>query len=113
MTFGDWLEATRQELLDLAIARKDPQAILNDLLILFEQLSPHQRSEADRIVATWLESSDEGKRFEAEFIVEELKIRSAVPALRRLAQSLAASADPFASSELAKVNRILQLVLRD
>jgi hypothetical protein len=71
MTFGDWLESQRQQLSDDAIAKKDSQAALFDLLALFEHFPPDQRREAEHIVATWLESSDEGKRFDAAFLVNE------------------------------------------
>ncbi len=110
MTLDQWLERKRQQLSDDAVAKKDSQAALHELLTLFEQLPSEERLEADHVVATWLESSDERKRFDAEFIIEELTIRSAVPALRRLAQSLTVSADPFASNELAKVTRILHVL---
>lgn len=63
---------------------------------------------ADQVLAEWVLAEDEGVRFDALVMITDFKIWSAEPALRILAQRLAASSTPGASYELKKVERVLR-----
>lgn len=112
MTFDDWFEREWQGLHDAGVAQRDLQSVLEYAEQLYDSLAPGERQEADRILSTWLQTGDEARRFDAEWLIEKFCIRSAIPSLRQLAQSLAVSPEPGGVYELEKVARILQRLLR-
>jgi hypothetical protein len=88
-----------------AQALKNPFHALKLLRTLYEKFDVAERAMADQVIAEWALSDDENTRFDAQTLIEEFKIRSALPALKKLAMRLAASTAVGASNELELVNR--------
>jgi uncharacterized protein HemX len=87
--------------------QKMSQAAILELSRQYRLVRVGERKEVDELVAEWVLSDDENKRFDALALISEHRIKSATPALHRLAERLKTAADPSAPYELAKVNRIL------
>ena len=90
-----------------AIARKQSQDALVEFERHYQLLTPDERAIVDRLLAEQVQSDDENVRFDALALVNKFKIRSADPALRRLADRLTREHHPGAPYERAKVNGIL------
>jgi hypothetical protein len=86
---------------------KDSQLALNRLESLYRRLDAHERGLAEVVISEWLGSDDDGRRFDAEVLIERCRIGSAAPALRRLARKLETSAEPGAPFERERVSRLL------
>lgn len=91
-----------------ALASKNSQGALIDLMRLYAGFSPEERAMADQVLADWVESPDARKRFDALALVDRFAIDAALPGLRRLEADLERRKDHEAPFELAKVRRILQ-----
>ncbi len=96
-----------------ARALKDPYHALDLLLTLYEKFDAKERTMADQVVAEWALSEDENTRFDAQALIGEFKIRSALPALEKLVMRLAASTAVGAANELELVNRLIADLTRD
>lgn len=90
-----------------ARASKSSQAVVLELSRQYRALDDSERSEVDGLLAEWVLSQDEGKRFDAMAVIADNHVTHAVPALRELGARLEASDAPSAPFEWAKVNRIL------
>jgi hypothetical protein len=66
-----------------------------------------EREEAESVLADWIFSGDPKRRFDALATIEDLELRSAVPALRRLSAEFEESSSPSAPYDWAWVNRII------
>lgn len=111
--FRDALEKFREEVNREAMASKSSHDAFVQLSNLYARFDADERGMADRIIADWLASDDDGKRWDAEALIQEHGIESALPQLRALAERLEDETDPSAPYEWAKVNRIVgQLVER-
>lgn len=86
---------------------KDSMLALDRLVARYRSLTPSERQLADRVIAEWLHSPDEAKRFDAVALVREFEISSAIPALRDLSSGLQTSSDPGAPFEREKVEALL------
>jgi hypothetical protein len=86
---------------------KDPYITLERLRDVYMKFDDLERRMADQVFSEWALSEDEGLRFDALALINELKIEAAVPALLALAARLASSAEISAPYELKKVHRIL------
>jgi len=73
----------------------------------YRALGDAERNVVDDLLAEQVISSDENVRFDALATVREFRIRSALPALRVLAQRLEHEASTGAPYEWAKVNRLI------
>ncbi len=62
---------------------------------------------ANSILCEWLTSEEEARRFDAEALVDDLRIVACVPALVALRARLATKPDPSARYEVRKVDRVL------
>lgn len=102
-----WHE-TAVEARALVDSGRDPMAPVELLSELYSALADDERDVADALLAEDLLSDDSGVRYDALWIVNDLAIKSAVPALQALASRLAASAELDATFELQKVGRLLQ-----
>ena len=107
-------EAFRREMEELwrranqdAKERKDPFVALEMLLSLYSDFDPERRECAKQVLATWVLSDAEAKRFDAMALIREFRIAEAVPALEKLRQQLAASRAPGAPFEREKVDGLL------
>ena len=89
------------------MARKNSQGALLEFMRLYETLEADDRGLADHVIADWIGSENERKRFDALAMVDQFRIRATVPQLKRAEIELAASETPAAPYELAKVRRIL------
>jgi hypothetical protein len=97
-----WESADRE-----ALELKDSYLALDRLHTLYHGLDSSERELADQVVAEWLLSGEEAKRFDAVALIRDFKIASAVPALQRLADELDRSDDPGARFEREKVDGLL------
>lgn len=100
----------RDEVDGIAQASKQSHAAVLELSRRYRLLDPQERAVVDELLAEWVESEDETMRFDALALVDAHGIRSAVPALRRLAARLEESTAPGAPYEWAKVNRVIALL---
>ena len=86
---------------------KNPYVTLERLHSLYRKCDDAERLMADQVLSEWALSEDEGIRFDALALIDDLKIQTAVPALHKLATRLALSATPSAPYELKKIHRII------
>lgn len=70
-------------------------------------LQSNERAIVDVVLAEWLESADETKRFDAESLIWDHRIGTAMPALKALARRLERSKAPGAPYELKMVQKII------
>ncbi len=110
MTFSDpresWLEHQRE---DLAHAQylKDPSVALERITARYRNQPADKRAVIDELLAEQLSSDDETIMFIALSLIEDFRITSTLPALRKLADRLEHGTNPGAPYEWAKVNRII------
>lgn len=90
-----------------AIASKDSSRATRELNAAIAEMEPDERRCAEQVIAEWLLSNDEGRRFDALAVVRDLEIQSAVPALRELEARLGGSGEPGAPFERNKVRDLL------
>lgn len=100
-------EELRERLDEDARLSKSSQVVVLELSRQYRALDEAERSEVDELLAEWVLSEDEGKRFDAMAVIADNQVARAVPALRELGERLEASDAPSAPFEWAKVNRIL------
>lgn len=100
-------ELLRERLDEEARASKSSQAVVVQLSQQYRRLNDPDRSEVDGLLAEWVLSDDEEKRFDAMAVIADNRIAGATAALRRLGERLEASDAPSAPFEWAKVNRML------
>lgn len=105
--FRSAFEAFRDEVSRGAIASKLSHDAFVQLSGLYARFDAEERTMADAVIADWLASDDEGRRWDAEALIQEHSISSATPQLRSLAERLEHTSEPGAPYEWAKVNRIL------
>lgn len=86
---------------------KDAYSPLFRLNELYKRLDESERSSVDQILAEWLLSEREDKRFAAMSLISDFRIRSARDALAELVDRLAKSSDPGAPFECEKAARII------
>lgn len=90
-----------------ATASKSSNEAVVNLSYAYTLLQPDERPIIDELLAEWVLSFDEKKRFDALVLLREHKIVSAIPALHELAARLATSPDVGAPFELEKVSGVL------
>jgi hypothetical protein len=90
-----------------AEAEKCPQRGVVLLSQKYGELTASNRIYIDKLLAEWIVSADEGKRFDALAIVFDHKIYAMLPALGKLASLLSQLDTVGAPFELAKVSRVI------
>lgn len=90
-----------------AAQRNDPQYAQEVLTRFIESLKGGDREEAESVCAEWVFSGDPRRQFDALATIQRLELRSAVPALRRLAAEFEESSEAGAPYDWAWVNRII------
>ena len=78
---------------------KDSYLALQRLSELYQRFSPEDRDRADRVLSEWIVSDDEDVRFDAQSLIRKFTVKSTIPALRRLDEKLATSAEVSAPFE--------------
>lgn len=101
-----WLQRQREDLAR-AIENKQTHEALLSITARYRGLSTDDRAVVDELLAEQLGSADETVRFIALALIQDFKIRSALPALRKLTDWLETQTAPGAPYEWAKVNRIV------
>jgi hypothetical protein len=86
---------------------KDSQSAQASLLDYVKGLDSDGRREAETIVIDWLRSPNGRQRFDALHVVYELRLTSAVPVLRELADASEDRADPAGPDDWAQYNRAI------
>jgi len=97
-----WTRADKE-----AAERKDSQHALEELARFLGGLAGDERDEAEAAITGWISSTDARRQFDALATIERLEVRSALPALRRLADEYESSTSPSAPYDWAWVNRII------
>jgi len=100
---GYWQDADEQ-----AQSFKDPTIPEKRLLLLFERFDARERVLADQVVSEWVLSDNEAMQFDALIVVDKLKIRTALPALKELVARLGSRQDPGTPWKIEKVTRIIR-----
>ena len=86
---------------------KDSQGAIPELFDLYQSLDPKERESANSDLFAALREGSEGQRYDALAIINQFRVREAVPHLRELAVRLQMDDSPGAPFELAKVERII------
>ena len=92
---------------DEARSLKDPHVSLERMHALYRKFDASERRLADHVIGEWALSKDDGLRFDACALIDDLKISTAVPTLKKLVKCLAASRTPGAADEQEIVERII------
>ena len=79
-----------------AKALKDSYLVLDKLRTLYEKFDEDERALADEVISEWALSEDEGLRFDALALIDDLRIVKAVPTLKKLIDHLKSSSAPSA-----------------
>jgi hypothetical protein len=90
-----------------AQALKDPYHAHDLLRALYQKFDTGERAMADHVLAEWALSEDANLRFDGLSLIDDFKIITALPALKKLAKRLASSSAVSAPYELRKVNCII------
>lgn len=86
---------------------KDSYLVLDKLRALYESFDAAERTLADEVISEWALSEDEGLRFDALALIDDLGIVKALPTLKKLIDRLKSSSTPSAPYDLKKVKRII------
>jgi hypothetical protein len=105
--FRDEMGSYRRDADADASARKDSQLVLDRLHSLYLKFDVPEQTMANRVLAEWALSADEGMRFDALALIDEFKVKQGIPALNELAQRLGKSKASGAPYELEKMKRIV------
>jgi len=105
--FRHHMESYRQSFNKEAIRFNDSYVVLDRLHTLYEGLDVEERAMADAVLSEWVQSYDENLRFDGLALIDDFKIVTAIPALRKLAGRLALSTAPGATDEWEKVTRLI------
>ena len=105
--FRHHMESYRQSFNKEAIRFKDSYIVLDRLHTLYEGLDVEERAMADAVLSEWVQSDDEDLRFDGLALIDDYKIVTAIPALRKLASRLALSTAPGATDEWEKVTGLI------
>lgn len=92
-------------------AQKASHAAVFELSRYYLALSTAERQIIDALLAEWVLSDEESKRFDALALIDEHRIRSALPALEELREKLNKSREAGAPFEKAKVDRIVAALI--
>lgn len=87
---------------------KDSFLALERVNGMYLGLSTADRELANEVLAEWVLSDEEAKRFDAVALIREFRVVAAAPALRELGRRLARSTDPGAPFEREKVEGLLR-----
>lgn len=105
--FRESMWAYRQSAEKDAAALKEPNIVWEWLSDLYRKFDSEERKLADQVLMEWLQSDDEGVRYDALVLIEDCRITQVIPALRELGARLTHSKAPSAPYELEKVKQIL------
>jgi len=100
-------ESAWQQLHREAVAMKEPLEATERLSQMFADLRPLDRSLIEHLLAGWVLSDDESKRYDALSLIGRHDIMSAGPSLREALVGLASDPSPGAPYVAARIRRIL------
>jgi hypothetical protein len=109
--FRTEMESYRRDAENQARALRDPYIVPERLHTLYKRFDANERRMADQVFCEWAVSDDENLRFLAMNMIEDLRIKLAVPALRELARRLVTSRAPGAPHQLEMANRIIGVLM--
>jgi hypothetical protein len=110
--FRHELESYRQQADQEAERSKDSFIVRDRMLQLYSRFDAHERLMANEVFNEWALSEDEAVRFDALGLIRDLKIVTATPSLRELAERLGREQSPGAPFELEKVERIIAEIIQ-
>jgi hypothetical protein len=73
----------------------------------YRSIDDEDRRVVDEALASWVLGGDERRRFDALALIDEFRIRSALPALEEDLARLANAAGPSVPTDRAKLQRII------
>ena len=79
---------------------------------VFKELSLAERGEVSKLLALWVISDDEVKRYDALALIDEFNIEMALPQLLQLERKMNKSNDHSVMFELRKIKRIINKLKR-
>jgi len=91
-----------------ALRLKDSYLALDRLSGLYRKFDEDERSLADEVLAEWVLSDQQAKRFDAMALIRDFRVRSALPALEQLLTKLAADEAPGAPFEREKAADLIR-----
>lgn len=103
----DRLEVARRAAETEGQASREGMLPLERLRDAYSRFTPLEQVLGEQVLAEWLDSGDENRRFDALALIDEFRIAAAVPALGRLADRLKESRAPGAPFEREKIGRVL------
>jgi len=109
--FRRQMESYRQQADKEATQLRDSFVVRRRLLQLYGRFDAHERLMANQLLSEWALSEDEAIRFDALGLIKDLKISTAMPSLRQLAERLRREQSPGAPFELEKVERIMAEIM--
>lgn len=90
-----------------AQAMKFSQKAFDDLVSLYRQLDSADRGVVDVVLTDWVNDPDPMRRYDALGLIDEFKIRSALPKLLQAREELRAASGPSAPWDREKVDRTI------
>jgi hypothetical protein len=103
----DWV-TMQAEVIREAIRNKQSQEAIGAMAARYQSLPSADRIIVDELLAQQVLAQDEPTRFDAIALIDLFNIRSARPALVRLAARLESDGSPGAPYERARVDRLLE-----
>ncbi|MDP1961686.1 MAG: hypothetical protein Q8K93_05735 [Reyranella sp.] len=91
-----------------AESRKDPYVVLDKLRRLYGKFDADERRMANQVLSEWLFDDINDRGDFALALVRDLKIATAIPALRELAARLPSNTEPGAPFHLKQVNETIE-----
>ena len=91
---------------DAQAAKFSHEAVLR-LADFYRGLDEEDKHVVDEVLASWVREGDARRRFDALALIDELEIRSALPALKAELIGLSEAVGPSAPTDRAKLRRIV------
>jgi hypothetical protein len=101
------LETARREAEAEGQESKEAMLPIERLRDAYSRFTPSEQVLGEQVLAEWLDSDDENRRFDALALIDEFRVVAMAPALGRLADRLRESRAPGASFEREKIGRIM------
>ena len=107
----EWTSLWKQ-LQTRADALHDSQSVAFGLLNAYDQLSVEKRAEVQSILAEWLLSEDNRRRYDASFLITERSIRELAPAVAAAIDRLKGLSGPEARDEVELLQQLREALTK-
>jgi len=100
-------EDRRKALVEIAEIMKDSQSVSFGLLALYDSLSDGEKAAVNDLLAEWLISDDNTRRYDVEFLISQRCIKSLKTAVEKAIEIAQNRTDPGAEFDIENLLRIL------